>query len=170
MSALANQAHERFCQGRALGLSWRAAFRFAGYREGGGYATRLAKKPEVLARLLELAEERRALEETSPARLILLLSEAIEAIKDDKTARGVSAVRNCIALIEKLSQHLREEKGRAEAFNHHVRGEIWRETGEKTYPTRIDAPCAAEIADEDLEIDALPPRVPAMPAASPDAP
>lgn len=171
MSSLINPLHERFCRGRALGLSWRAAFRYAGYSAGGGYAARLARKPEVQARVRELREERDAMELASPGRLVKLLMEAIEILRVDPTLREISAMRSCVTVVSRLLRDHDEALADAETFDIRVREQIWRETGEVRSPDAPFAWTAAEIAEEegDEAFDA-PPLSPQAPSLSPHAP
>lgn len=57
MPALRNQRREQFAQERAKGATVKRAYQVAGYSVDRGNAARLAKTPEVAARVTELLEE-----------------------------------------------------------------------------------------------------------------
>jgi phage terminase small subunit len=63
MSALTNVRHERLAQERALGKSLTEAWEIASGRRSIGYASRLAKRPEVAARIAELEAGHQAMQQ-----------------------------------------------------------------------------------------------------------
>lgn len=62
MPALTNPRHEAFCQHVSAGLSQVESYERAGYPRSRSNASGLARKPYIVARLIEIAEEKNAAE------------------------------------------------------------------------------------------------------------
>jgi hypothetical protein len=86
MPILQNPRHESFAQYRAHGAPLELAYGQAGYRPDSGHASRLARRPEVAARIVEVRARLDAANGGGPSNLVIALREARNAISD---ARGL---------------------------------------------------------------------------------
>jgi hypothetical protein len=150
MPILHNPAHELFAQGRALGMSYRSAYRYAGFTSNSGHATRLARKPDVAARIEALMVERDEIETICPGEAIRRLRRAMDKLDADPSVAAVNAVRGCITLAVK---ERREYEAHREAAllraRRAMRGRIWAETGEIAAPEFPADWSAVELAEEE---------------------
>lgn len=175
---LLNQMHERFAQGRALGMTWRGAYRYAGYRGDSGHASRLARRPDVLMCTRELINEANALVSLSEG----VLAAKVMQVEQDVRA-GACGAREAEARLRALALAYRiktEAHRRNQAIVAEVRAAtraaIWDEAGEMGTPT-LDTELSALEAEEEalrLELSGLsgPPPVPGGPVpvhAGPEA-
>lgn len=70
MPMLEDPRHETFARARAKGMRLEDAYEDAGFAPGNRHAARLARRPEIAARIAELRAEQTHLEESGPAGVI----------------------------------------------------------------------------------------------------
>jgi hypothetical protein len=93
MPILQNPRHEAFAQARAKGALLDDAYEDAGFVPERGNACRLAKRPEVAARIAELRADNSALGDFNRQGMIASLLRIAKASEDHSSPAGVKETR-----------------------------------------------------------------------------
>jgi hypothetical protein len=110
MPTLDNPRYEAFAQARAKGARLDDAYEDAGFVLCKGHPSRLARRPEVAARIAELRSLRKEADDVSPQRLIAGLLRMAAAAEASENAALVKEAR--LALLDAARLHDAEESGR----------------------------------------------------------
>jgi hypothetical protein len=109
---LADDRREAFARAFAGGASRTAAYARAGYLGGRSAASRLARRPEVAARVAALRRRAERMDEAEPEAAIVVLMEAA-ACADLTCAAGLREAREALLEARQLQGELVEERLRA---------------------------------------------------------
>ena len=103
MPTLDNPRYETFAQARAKGARLDDAYEDAGFVLGKGHSSRLARRPEVAARIAELRAQRNEADDISPQRVIATLLRMAKAGEGADNAALVREAR--LALLDAARLH-----------------------------------------------------------------
>jgi hypothetical protein len=98
MPVLDNPRHEFFAQARAKGARLDDAYEDAGFVLNSGHPSRLARRPEVAARIAELRVQRNEANDISPQKVIATLLRMAKAGEDSENASLLREAR--LALLD----------------------------------------------------------------------
>ena len=116
MSTLFNVQHEAFARARAEGLTRRDAYVRAGYTGNSDHAYKIARRPEVKARVKELFETARWGASSDLAPVIDTLMRAAQTAAELGTAAGLNAARGLLSEAAKLKRLLGAQAPRDDEY------------------------------------------------------
>jgi hypothetical protein len=116
MPTLDNPRYEFFAQARAKGARLDDAYEDAGFVLNKGHSSRLARRPEVAARIAELRAQRNEADDISPQKVIATLLRMAKAGEGSENAALLKAAR--LALLDAARLH--GEAVNARRSNQHV--------------------------------------------------
>lgn len=149
---LLNQMHERFAQGRAMGMTWRGAYRYAGYRGDSGHASRLARRPDVLLRTRQLINDNNALVSLTEGVLVAKVVQVEDDVRSGHCGpREAEARLRALALAYRIKTEAhRRNQAIVSAVRAATQASIWDEAGEPGTPM-----LPTELSEMEAEEEAM---------------